>query len=167
MSNRDKPNSLKRTLVSGLLLNLLVNGLLYIGHLLIARYLTRNEYATFTVVISSVSLIALFVDLGLNSLFIKFFAEADHLPPEQRGSELGRLFGSILFLRLTMAVIVCTIIIIIGPSLGYTPETVRLMVVFSLSLFISSRLLAVRAIGEAYLRGTGRYRTYMIYASLD
>jgi hypothetical protein len=49
-----------RSILSSLLLNIFANGFLYAGQLIIARSLTRNEYADYVVAINFVTLFALF-----------------------------------------------------------------------------------------------------------
>src|ERR1700730_3940095 len=82
---------LRRTLVSGLMLNLLTNLLLYLGHLIIARRLPRDDYAVFIVIVSFVSLTALFADLGLTLLFVRKFAAAEALAAVSKKDERGEL----------------------------------------------------------------------------
>ncbi|MEI8133758.1 MAG: oligosaccharide flippase family protein [bacterium] len=167
MSKGRTSHSLRRTLASGLSLNLLVNVLLYLGHLIIARRLPRDDYAVFSVVVSFVSLMALFADLGLTLLFVKKFAEAEANARNGQADTRGELLGSMLALRIGMAVLVSVVVVFITPYLGYTIHTRNLMMVMLITLFISSRLLVVRAVGEAFLRGHNKYHIVALFATVD
>jgi O-antigen/teichoic acid export membrane protein len=159
--------SLRQTLSSSLLLNVLVNLLLYLGHLIIARQLPRNDYAVFTVVVSFVSLMALFADLGLTLFFVRKFAEAGVVASSEGVDKRGELLGSMLALRFGMAIIVSIIVLLITPLLGYTIETRHLIMIMLVTLFISSRLLVVRSVGEAFLRGHNKYHLVALFAAID
>jgi len=159
--------SLRRSLASGMVLNILVNLLLYLGHLIIARHLPRDDYAVFTVVVSFVSLMALFADLGLTLLFVRKFAEAETRAAEGKQDTRGELLGSMLALRFGMAIVVSLVVIIITPALGYDISIRHLMMIMLITLFISSRLLVVRSVGEAFLRGHNRYHLVALFASID
>jgi O-antigen/teichoic acid export membrane protein len=162
-----KPASTSKIILRSLLLNLLVNVLLYVGHLIIARRLVREDYATFTVVVSFVSLMALFADLGLTLLFVKKFAEAEALAAEGKKDERGELLGSMLVLRFGMAIVVSIATTIIAPLLGYPASTTHLMMIMLVTLFISSRLLVVRSVGEAFLRGHNKYHVVALLTAVD
>lgn len=158
-------SNIKSTMLIGFTYSLLLNAFLYIGQLLIARTLERTDYATFLVATSFVALCAIISDLGLTPLLVRLFTEADH--QRDRRSELGKLFGTMLFVRSAMSLVVVGIVIFIAPQLGYSEQTVDMMVIFLAALVISSRLLVLRSVGEAYLRGKGSYRQYISYAALD
>jgi O-antigen/teichoic acid export membrane protein len=160
-------SSIRRAVAGGLLFNLLVNVFLYIGQLIIARRLPRNDYAVFTVVISFISLMALFADLGLTLLFVRKFAEADEHSRAGVQDVRGELLGSMLGLRIGLSVLVCITVWIIAPVLGYPYETQKLMHIMLLTLFISSRLLVVRSVGEAFLRGHNKYNLVMSFILID
>jgi O-antigen/teichoic acid export membrane protein len=165
--NTSRPNSLRRTLASGLILNLLSNLLLYLGHLIIARRLPRDDYAVFIIVVSFVSLMALFADLGLTLLFVRKFAAAEANSAAGKKDVRGELLGSMLVLRFGMAIIVSLVVMIISPLLGYSLETRQLMMIMLVTLFISSRLLVVRSVGEAFLRGHNKYHLVALFAVVD
>src|SRR5579872_6321264 len=85
--------STSRDLLKALSLNIISNVLLYLGHLIIARRLPREDYATFTVVISFASLAALFADIGSTSHFVRKFAEAEAKVNDGKTDERGTLLG--------------------------------------------------------------------------
>lgn len=159
--------STSRVLVNGLFLNLASNFLLYLGHLIIARRLPREDYAAFTVIVSFVSLMALFADLGLTLLFVQKFAKAETLRLSGHKDERGDLLGSMLALRIIMSVLVSIVVIVITPILGYSAATSHLMIVMLVTLFISSRLLVVRSVGEAFLRAHNKYSLVAIFTTID
>jgi len=163
----DRRPSLRRSLASGLMLNVFVNLLLYLGHLIIARRLPREDYAVFTVVVSFVSLMALFADLGLTLLFVRKFAEAEALAAEGKKDTRGELLGSMLALRFVMAIVVSLVVMLITPLLGYDIATRHLMMIMLITLFISSRLLVLRSVGEAFLRGHNKYHFVALFAAID
>ncbi len=160
-------SSLRRTLAGGLLLTVLANAFLYIGHVVIARRLSREEYAIFTVVVSFVSLMALFADLGLTLLFVRKFAEADERTRAGEHERRGELLGSMLVLRLGLALLVSGAVFVIAPLLGYPNETQKLMHIMLLTLFISSRLMVVRSVGEAFVRGHNKYHLVALFVVID
>jgi len=162
-----KPRSTSKDLLKALSLNIISNFLLYVGHLIIARRLPRADYATFTVVISFVSLAALFADIGSTSHFVRKFAEAETLALEGKADERGKLLGSILGLRIGLAVLVSVAVMLLIPLLGYAPTTQHLILIVLTILFISSRLPIVRSVGEAFLRGHRKYHVVALFAAID
>jgi O-antigen/teichoic acid export membrane protein len=161
------PTSSSRLILKSLSLNVLVNLLLYLGHLIIARRLPRADYATFTVIVSFVSLMALFADLGLTSLFIRKFAAAQARIAEGNADERGELLGSMLAFRVGMAIIVSIVAVILAQLLGYVESTRHLMLIMLITLFISSRLVVVRSVGEAFLRGHNKYHLVALFTAID
>ena len=159
--------SIRRSLTSGLVLNLLVNLLLYIGHLIIARRLPREDYAVFIIVVNFISLMALFADMGLTLLFVRRFAEAETLAQSGKKDERGELLGSMLALRILMSIIVTVMVMILAPMLGYSEGTRHLMLIMLITLFISSRLFVVRSVGEAFLRGHNKYHLVALFSAID
>ncbi|MBS1904796.1 MAG: flippase [Bacteroidetes bacterium] len=164
--DRQQP-SVRRHLVGGIVVNLVANVFLYLGHLIIARGLSREDYAVFTVTVSFISLLALFADLGLTLLFVRKFAEADEAARQGANDRRGELLGSILTLRIILSLGVSAFVWFAAPLLGYPGTTVHLMRIMLLTLFISSRLMVVRSVGEAYLRGHNRYYQVAIFALVD
>ena len=154
-------------MLKSLAFNVLSNLLLYIGHLIIARQLLRDDYATFVVVVSIVSLSALFADLGLTGLFIRKFAEAEALAVMGKQDTRGELLGSILGLRLILAVVVSVAVIIIIPMLGYSLGIRHLIMIMLVTFFISSRIVVVRSVGEAFLRAANKYHVIALLAVID
>src|ERR1051326_1882516 len=90
--------SLSRRMVRGVaasfILTALSYGFLFLGQLLIARVLSRSEYAQYTVSISFVALFALFADLGMNPLFTTLFARAREHAVDGLRDERGTILGS-------------------------------------------------------------------------
>jgi O-antigen/teichoic acid export membrane protein len=162
-----KTSSIRRSIINGLALNLLTNLLLYIGHLIIARRLPRNDYAVFIVVVNFVSLMALFADLGLTLLFVRKFAEAETLAKSGKNDIRGELLGTMLVFRICMAIVVSIAVTVLAPILGYSLETRHLMFIMLITLFISSRLLVVRSVGEAFLRGHNKYYLVALFTAID
>lgn len=158
--------SVTRTAVSGLILNLLTNASLYVGGIITIRGLTREAYAEFNVVVSFVSLLALLADLGLTPMFTRLFAEAE-VKARTGNDERGALLGSLLLLRFSLAIVVSFLIWLLAPQFGYSAHTVQLMLVTMVTLFISSRLMIVRAVGESFLKAQGRYHFVSFFALLD
>ncbi len=149
-------SQLIRGAVSAFALNVLGYGCLFIGQLLIARLLSRAEYAIFTVSISFVGILAIVADLGMNSLFTRLFAEAEEDVSVGRDDRRGLLLGSALVLRILLSLIVAGLLFLIAPML-YASTEVKTMSILLLTLVISSRILIVRSVGEAVLRGRGKY----------
>ncbi len=169
MASSDKtvsPSTFK-DLLRGLSLNIVSNLFLYFGQLIIARQLPREDYATFTVVVSFVSLMALFADLGLTALFARKFAEAEALAKIGKKDMRGELLGSMLGLRFFMALVVSVLVMTISPIMGYPIATQHLMMIMLITLFISSRLLVFRSVGEAFLRGHNKYHFVALFMTVD
>jgi len=162
-----QPSSTSRAFVKGLSLNIVTNLLLYIGHLIIARCLLRDDYATFIVVGSLVSLAALFADLGITGLFVRKFAEAEALVAQGKKDTRGELLGTILVVRIFLAIATSSVVILIAPLLGYSLETQHLILIMLVTLFISSRLIVVRSAGEAFLRAANKYHVVAFLAAID
>lgn len=159
--------SLRSVIAGGVAVNLGANVLLYLGHLLIARGLSRTDYATFTVTVSFVSLFALFADLGLTLLFVRKFAEAHEAKQRGERERRGELLGSIMVLRIALALLVCAVVWFVAPLLGYPSSTTHLMHIMLLTLFVSSRLMVVRSVGEAFLRGHNQYHFVALFSLID
>ncbi len=171
MSNTAEGHSgtsrLRKVVAGSLLLNVAANAFLYVGQLLIARRLSREDYAIFTVAVSFISLFALFADLGLTLFFVRTFAEAEEEVRNGKPDRRGELLGSIVVFRMLLAAIVAVAIVIAAPLLGYNAITVHTMYLMLPILFISSRLMVVRAVGEAFLRGHNRYQSVVLYTVID
>ncbi len=166
-SKSNKVRSTTKDLFASLSLNIIVNLLLYVGQLLIARRLLREEYATFSVVVSYVSIAALFADLGLTGFFIRKFAEAQTLAASGRADMRGELLGSFLAFRIGVSLIVSIAALVIARILGYPQDILHLMLIMLVTLFISSRLLVVRSVGEAFLRGHNKYQIVALFTAID
>jgi O-antigen/teichoic acid export membrane protein len=164
------PNlSLKRRVVrgafGGLVTSVLANGFLFVGQLIIPRVLSRPEYAQFTVSISFVALFALFADLGITPMIMREFATAEE--GAQSGVDRrGLILGSALALRLFLSVIVACAVLIVSPLL-YSSDMASNMGIVLVALVISSRMLVVRSVGEAFLRAHGRYYLASSFALVD
>lgn len=146
-------------------MSILTNISLYIGQLLIARSLSREEYALFLVVTNFVVLFSLFADLGLTPLFVRLFSKHSNLKNSDESQ--GSLLGSMIFIRVSASVIVSVAVVVVSYLVGYSIYERYLMAIFLASLFISSRLLVLRSVGEALLRSKGRYHIAMLFATLD
>jgi len=164
---RSLSSSVIQSASSGLVLSLLCNICLYVGNLLIARGLTRDAFAEFNIVISFVSLLALIADLGLSPLFVRSFAQAEAATRHGEKDKRGTLLGTLLILRVVLSIIVCGAVWGLAPVAGYAAHTVSLMMVMLSTLFISSRLLIVRAVTEAFVKAAGKYQMVVLFALLD
>jgi len=91
-----------RGAAGGFVLNILGSGFLFLGQLLIARLLSREDYAQFTVSISFVGIMALIADLGMNPLFIRLFAEAEEEVNAGGEDRRGTLLGTALSIRVAI-----------------------------------------------------------------
>ncbi len=146
--------------------NVLAYGFLFAGQILIARLLSQMEYAEFTVSISFVAILALVADLGMNSLFTRLFAEAEEDVANGGEDRRGLLLGSALTLRVALSVLVAVFFFVVAPML-YPAGMVDTMSILLLTLLISSRMLIVRSVGEAVLRGRGKYYIAAWFALFD
>ncbi|HET6402082.1 MAG TPA: oligosaccharide flippase family protein [Candidatus Kapabacteria bacterium] len=155
-----------RGAISAFVLNVLGYGCLFLGQILIARLLTRVEYAEFTVSISFVAIMALVADLGMTPLFTRLFAEAEEHVLAKGEDRRGTLLGSTLALRVALSVIVAALVLLIAPLL-YPASMIHYMAILLLALLISSRLVIVRSVGDAVLRGRGKYYLSAVFGLID
>ena len=155
-----------RGTISAFLPNVFALGCIYVGQLLIARLLSRTEYAEFTVSISFVAILSLVADLGMNPLFTRLFAEAEEDVSAQRDDRRGTLLGSALALRILLSILTAALLFVIAPLL-YSTSMVNTIAILLISLVISSRMLIVRSVGEAVLRGRGKYYLVAWFALFD
>lgn len=167
LNKKNTTRSTSRDLITSLALNIISNVVLYIGHLIIARRLLRDDYATFVVIVSFVSLSALFADLGLMGLFIRKFAEAEALAKAGKKDLRGELLGSILALKVILAILVSLVVLVILPFLGYPLETRHLVMIMLVTFFLSSRIVVVRSVGEAFLRAANKYHVVALLIVID
>jgi polysaccharide transporter, PST family len=155
-----------RGALSGFILNILAYGFLFVGQIIIPRVLSRTDYASFTVSISFVAIIALFADLGMNSMFTRLFAEAEETVASGHADRRGILLGTALAIRITASALVAITVILLAPHI-YTPDLAQCMMILLLTLMISSRLQIIRSVGESMLRGQGKYYLAASFALLD
>jgi O-antigen/teichoic acid export membrane protein len=155
-----------RGTVSAFALNVLALGCIYVGQLLIARLLPVSEYAEFTVSISFVAILSLVADLGMNPLFTRLFAEAEEDVSAHKSDRRGTLLGSALVLRILLSILTAALLFAIAPLL-YSTSMVHTMAILLISLAISGRMLIVRSVGEAVLRGRGKYYLVAWFALFD
>jgi O-antigen/teichoic acid export membrane protein len=155
-----------RGAAAGFLLSILTNAFLFVGQMLIPRILSRAEYGQFTVCISFVALLSIVADLGMNSMFTRLFAQAEEEVSSGGLDRRGTLLGSAIVLRLFMSGIVVILVFTIGPWL-YSVSMVNRMAILLLTFLISSRMLIVRAVGEAVQRGRGKYYLAALFGLPD
>ncbi len=155
-----------RGALSGFILNILGYGFLFVGQIIIPRVLSRTDYASFTVSISFVAIMALFADLGMNSMFTRMFAEAEETVASGHADRRGTLLGSALAIRIVASVLVAIAVILLAPQI-YTPDLIHCMMILLLTLLISSRLQIIRMVGESALRGQGKYYLAASFALLN
>jgi O-antigen/teichoic acid export membrane protein len=128
--------------------------------------LSQADYARFTVSISFVAIIALVADLGMNPLFTRLFAEAEEEVNSNGEDRRGIILGSALGIRIALSVIVAGLVILIAPML-YPESMVHDMAILLIALLISSRLMVVRSVGDAILRGWGKYHLSALFGLFD
>jgi len=157
---------LMRGTAGGFFFTILSNGFLFVGHLLIPRILTRVEYAQFAVSISFVAMTALIADLGINALITRLLAEAEEAARSGEHDRRGSILGSALALRGIMSLVVVAIVLTIAPFL-YTAKMVATMTILLLTLLISSRIIAIRAIADCALRSRSKYYLAALFALID
>ena len=165
MSSASLASRLTRVAAGGILYSLLANAMIYAGQIVIARELTRTDYAIFSVVVSLVSLISMFADLGWTAHLVKRFAQAEVDRTDGRDMR-GPLLGTAILLKLGLALIAATV----GAGvtmLLYGPETALLVVIGLVTFFISSRILVFRTVMEAFVRAEGGIDKVLRLAALD
>ncbi len=155
-----------RGTVSAFALNALGYGCLFVGQMLIARLLSRTEYAQFTVSISFVGILAILADLGLNPLFTRLFVEAEEEVEVGKLDRRGLLLGSALMLRVCLSLVSAILVLLLAPLI-YPDPMVNTMEILLITFLISSRMLIVRSVGEAVLRGRGKYYLAASFALFD
>jgi len=165
-SNQGLGTRVIRGTIGGLSITLLSNLFFFIAQLIIPRSLSRPEYAQFTVSLSFVVLMSLVADLGLLHMHTRQFAECFEDIAQGRADRRGSLFGSVLTLRLALSFFVSMLVVIVAPLI-YGHDMVANMEIFLISLFVSSRILIVRAAGESLLRGRGLYYVASFFVLID
>jgi O-antigen/teichoic acid export membrane protein len=165
-SSQSLGTQLLRSLTSGFLFTGLGNFCLFLGQVLIARILSREDYARFAVCVSFVALFSLLADLGLSSLITRLLSKASEEARRGSADRRGEILGSALFVRGVMSVIASCIILIVGSQI-YSPSMVSGMAILLLSLLISSRLLVIRSIGESMLRSVGKFHKVAMFVAID
>jgi O-antigen/teichoic acid export membrane protein len=166
MSSLSLASRLTRVAAGGLVYSVIANGMIYAGQTIIARELPRAEYASFAVIVSFLSLVAMFADLGWTSHLVKRFAqsEAEHTngSPDQRGALLGTALAIKCFLAVVTGIAgVVIAALIYGASIGY------LVLIGLATYFFSSRMLVVRPVLEAFIRAEGGFDKVLRLAALD
>ncbi|HYM20931.1 MAG TPA: oligosaccharide flippase family protein [Candidatus Kapabacteria bacterium] len=159
--------SLARTTSASLIINILLYFFLYVGQILIIRNISREEYSIFVISISFIALLALFVDLGLTSLFMKMFSETEAESVLGANDTRGDVLGTILLMRGVASVLVCLFIFFIPPMMGYGPQATFLMRILLFTIIISPRLLAFRNVGDTFILARGKFVLSSSIALLD
>jgi O-antigen/teichoic acid export membrane protein len=127
----------------------LTSGASFILTLAVTHYLGVPLFGSVTKIMAFVSLFYLFVDFGMNAMFLKDFKE-----------DTSRYFFNLLILRLGIAVLFMVIISLIIQILpynpvthsGYSPFEKMGMIVFSTTLITQAILLSVTSIFQKHLR---------------
>jgi O-antigen/teichoic acid export membrane protein len=155
-----------RGALGGFVVNILAYGFLFIGQIIIPRVLSRTDYASFTVSISFVAIMALFADLGMNPMFTRMFAEAEETVASGHLDRRGILLGSALAIRVTASALVAIAVALLAPQI-YALDIAHCAMILLLTLILSSRILIIRSVGESVLRGRGKYYLAASFALLD
>ncbi len=144
----------------------LANAVIYIGQIIIARELTRSDYATFSVVVSLISLIGMLADLGWTPQLIKRFAEAESELAQGQADRRGALFGTGLAAKIVLSILagmlgVAVAFVIYGPSIA------NLVMIGTATFFFSSRLIVLRTVLESFARAEGKFDLVLKFAAID
>lgn len=155
-----------RGAAAGFSIGILTNIILFGGQILIPRRLSRLEYADFTVSLSFVVLLSLIADFGMLHMHTRMLARAEEEVKVGQPDNRGIILGNILVSRLGLGIFVYALIILLG-LVFYPTRIVSCMAILGITLFISSRLLIVRAAGESVLRSLGKFHIAAGFACLD
>lgn len=166
MSSLSIASRLTRVAAGGLLYSVVANGMIYAGQIIIARELPRVDYASFSVVVSLLSLIAMFADLGWTSHLVKRFAQSEVDVMNGLPDRRGTLLGTTLAIKGVLAV-VAGIAGVAVASMLYGSNTGYLVLIGVATFFFSSRMLVVRTVMEAFVRAEGGYDKVLRLAALD
>ncbi len=109
---------------------------------------------------------ALFADLGMNSMFTRMFAEAEETVALGNPDRRGIILGSALAIRITASALVAIAVILLAPQI-YAPNIALCTMILLLTLVISSRIQIIRSVGDSVLRGHGKYYLAASFALLD
>lgn len=157
---------LARGAAGGMALTLASNLFLFLGQMLVPRILSRGGYAEYAVSISAVGLFSLFADLGMTSLFTREFAQAEEENKQTGIDRRGTLVGTAAALRLSLTIVVAGLILLLGPVL-YSASLVGNMLIASLALLFSSRILVVRAVTDSVLRSRNKFWVASAFMAVD
>jgi O-antigen/teichoic acid export membrane protein len=155
-----------RAAAGSMLYSVLANVMIYIGQITIARTLSRADYATFSVVVSLVSLIGMLADLGWTHQLIKRFAEAEAEITLGQTDRRGVILGTGLIAKLVLSILASILAVILsytiyGPSLSY------LVLIGIATFFLSSRLVIFRTVLESFARAEGKFDLVLKFGALD
>jgi O-antigen/teichoic acid export membrane protein len=166
MSSISLTARLTRVAAGGMLYSILTNGMIYIGQIIIARELLRSDYANFSVLISLISLVAMFADLGWTPHLIKRFAQAEAERERGATDTRGTLLGTVLLLKAILAALSAVVAVAVafavyGADMGY------LSIICVATFFVSSRMMVVRTVMESFVRAEGGFDKVLKLAALD
>jgi O-antigen/teichoic acid export membrane protein len=166
MSSISLSAKLTRTVANSTFFSVLGTLFIYLGQVLIARELTRGDYATFSVVISFTALTAMFADLGWTPMLVRWFARAEAEVLAGSADRRGAILGTGLLIKGILALIVAvagsaTCFVLYGEQHGF------LVLLASVGMFLSSRLFVFRTVMESYLRAEGGYDRVVKLGAMD
>lgn len=166
MSSISLSAKLTRTVASSTFFSILGTVFIYLGQVLIARELSRGDYATFSVVISYTALIAMFADLGWTPMLVRWFARAEVAVAAGERDERGAILYTGLIIKGILAALVTLGGGLVCFSL-YGSEQASLVLLASIGIFISSRLFVFRTVMESYLKAEGGFDKVVKLSAMD
>lgn len=166
MSSAALATRLTRAAAGGMFYAVLANAVIYVGQIIIARELTRSDYATFSVVVSLISLIGMLADLGWTPQLIKRFAEAESDLAAGQEDKRGALFGTGLIAKVALSVATAALGIAVAFAI-YGPAMAYLVMIGTATFFFSSRLIVLRTVLESFARAEGKFDLVLKFAAID
>jgi O-antigen/teichoic acid export membrane protein len=155
-----------RSAIGSTLYSVIMNLFIYFGQVIIARELSRTDYASFSVVIAFTSLVGLFADLGWSLIIVKRCAIAEEVYRTTGVDDRGRILGT----ALTVKGFLASVIALGGYAIAYSlygSDLALLVLVSSFGYFLSSRFTVFRSVFESQLRADGSYERVVQYSTLD
>jgi O-antigen/teichoic acid export membrane protein len=166
MGSATLASRLTRIAAGGMLYSVLTNAMIYVGQIIIARELPRTDYANFSVLVSLISLIAMFADLGWTPYLVKRFAQSE--AESLRGTEdiRGQLLGTALLLKAIIAAAAAIVGVVVAFAL-YGQNMGVLFIIATATFFVSSRMMVFRTVMESFLRAEGGFDKVLRLAAID
>jgi len=135
-SNRVISNSL--FIYAGRVVNLIFNFFIFVY---LANYLGESDFGRLSIAIAYIGTFDIIANFGLNQILVR----------ELSGPQIkqGPLLGSGILFKIFLSLLAVLIALALLPLMGYPAETMKLVGIMAVTLFVSSKLSSTRTIFES------------------